>query len=94
MAEIEHFCDPNEKDHPKFEGVKDIKLILYSACNQMDGERPKEWRLEDAVNQVLSLYKTIIVLFTPHVPVFFWPSRHHFRIIELKFCIFSYLSYP
>ena len=66
MAEIEHFCDPNEKDHPKFEGVKDIKLILYSACNQMDGERPKEWRLEDAVNQVLSPYNTISVTNNPN----------------------------
>ena len=30
-----------------------------------------------------------IVLFTPHVPVFFWSSRHNFRDIELKFCILS-----
>ena len=31
----------------------------------------------------------LIVLFTPHVPVFFWSSRHNFRDIELKFCILS-----
>ena len=30
-----------------------------------------------------------IVVFTPHVPVFFQPCRHNFRDIELKFCIFS-----
>ena len=28
-----------------------------------------------------------IVLFTPHVPVFFWPNKHKFGDIELKFCI-------
>ena len=28
-----------------------------------------------------------IVLFTPHVPVFYWPNIHNFRDIELKFGI-------
>lgn len=37
MAEIEHFCDPNDKSHPKFETVKDIGMLLYSACNQKIG---------------------------------------------------------
>ena len=30
-----------------------------------------------------------IMVFTPHVPVFFWPNSHNFRDIELKFCMFS-----
>ena len=30
----------------------------------------------------------IIGLFTPHVPVFFWSSRHNLRDIELKFCFY------
>ena len=29
-----------------------------------------------------------IVVFTPHVPVYFWPNRHNVGDIELKFCIF------
>ena len=29
----------------------------------------------------------IIVVFTPHVPVYFSPNRHNFGDIELKFCI-------
>ena len=28
-----------------------------------------------------------IVVFTPHVPVYFWNNRHNFGDIELKFCI-------
>merc|ERR1712241_833236 len=36
LAEIEHFCDPVEKDHPKFANVAEVKMTLYSACNQMD----------------------------------------------------------
>merc|ERR1712223_2205103 len=38
MAEIEHFCDPNIKDHPKFESVKDVEVSLYSAHCQMEGK--------------------------------------------------------
>ena len=29
MAEIEHFVDPNDKNHIKFNLVKDLKLPLY-----------------------------------------------------------------
>lgn len=52
MAEIEHFCDPNNKDHPKFATVHDVELMLYSACNQMDGKSPEIWKLGDAVKTV------------------------------------------
>ncbi|ELW67931.1 Glycyl-tRNA synthetase [Tupaia chinensis] len=34
MAEIEHFVDPNEKDHPKFQNVADLHINLYSAKAQ------------------------------------------------------------
>ena len=39
------------------------------------------------------IHLLLLVVLPPHVPVFFWPSRHNFRDIELKFCIFSQLSY-
>lgn len=26
MAEIEHFCDPKDKSHPKFDTVRDVKV--------------------------------------------------------------------
>lgn len=52
MAEIEHFCDPNQKDHPKFSNVADLDIVLYSACNQMDGKSPQVWKLGEAVKQV------------------------------------------
>jgi glycyl-tRNA synthetase len=38
MAEIEHFTDPNLKDHPKFFKVADLKLPLLSAETQVSGE--------------------------------------------------------
>ena len=41
LAEIEHFCDPVEKDHPKFANVADVKMTLYSADDQMSGRAAK-----------------------------------------------------
>lgn len=52
MAEIEHFCDPREKDHPKFENVKDQVMLLYSACNQMDGKSASPITIGEAVRTV------------------------------------------
>lgn len=52
MAEIEHFVDPNEKDHPKFQSVADLHLYLYSAKAQVSGQSARKMRLGDAVEQV------------------------------------------
>jgi len=66
MAEVEHFCDPTEKDHPKFSGVADTMMTLYSANNQMGGEAARQVRIGDAVaagtvaNQTLGYFLTRI----------------------------------
>ena len=52
MAEIEHFCDPAEKDHPKFGSVKDQTVVLFSACDQMDGVAAKTTTIGEAVASV------------------------------------------
>lgn len=57
MAEIEHFCDPREKDHPKFENVKDQTMLLYSACNQMDGKSAAPITIGEAVKSVRIQFK-------------------------------------
>ena len=49
MAEIEHFCDPTDKSHPKFDTVRDVKVLLYSACNQMDGKAAEITTIGQAV---------------------------------------------
>ncbi|MEE6467437.1 hypothetical protein FKM82_007237 [Ascaphus truei] len=51
MAEIEHFVDPNEKQHPKFENVADLNILLYSSKAQLSGESAHKMRLGDAVEQ-------------------------------------------
>lgn len=59
MAEIEHFCDPNDKNHPKFEVVKDIGMLLYSACNQMDGKSAQHITIGEAVASGLVANETL-----------------------------------
>lgn len=59
MAEIEHFCDPNDKSHPKFDAIKDTSLVLYSACNQMDGKSAETRTIGDAVASGLVANETL-----------------------------------
>nr|XP_023678605.1 glycine--tRNA ligase [Paramormyrops kingsleyae] len=51
MAEIEHFVDPNEKVHPKFQNVADLDVMLYSSKAQTSGQSAQLMRLGDAVEQ-------------------------------------------
>ncbi|XP_023178071.2 glycine--tRNA ligase [Drosophila hydei] len=59
MAEIEHFCDPVQKDHPKFSRVANEKLTLYSACNQMDGKSAQPSTIGEAVASKLVANETL-----------------------------------
>ncbi|KAK5646462.1 hypothetical protein RI129_004926 [Pyrocoelia pectoralis] len=59
MAEIEHFCDPNDKRHPKFENVENVELLLYSACNQMDGMGAERKTIGEAVGKGLVANETL-----------------------------------
>ncbi|CDW87462.1 glycine--trna ligase [Stylonychia lemnae] len=53
MAEIEHFVDPTNKQHHKFNRVKDMRLPLYSSDNQIQNTRViiRDLSLGDAVAQ-------------------------------------------
>lgn len=59
MAEIEHFVDPSEKNHPKFQNVADLNILLYSAKAQVSGQSAHVMRLGDAVQQVTFLLRLI-----------------------------------
>merc|ERR1719495_2499207 len=83
MAEIEHFCDPDNKDHPKFSKVADTMMTLYSACNQMDGQPAQQFKIGDVVkkgivaNETLGYFMARIQLFLVHMGVD--PNRLRFR---------------
>ena len=51
MAEIEHFLDPSDKTHPKFDSVRDVEVSLYSASNQMDGKSVVKTTIGKAVDE-------------------------------------------
>ncbi|XP_013775246.1 glycine--tRNA ligase-like [Limulus polyphemus] len=83
MAEIEHFVDPANKDHPKFDAVKDLVVTLYSACNQMEGKAAEPIRIGEAVkqktiaNETLAYFMARIYQFMVKVGVD--PRRLRFR---------------
>jgi glycyl-tRNA synthetase len=61
MAEIEHFVDPENKDHARFHRVSDLKLPLFTAANQALTERPiiRDLTLADAVAQKVIANQTL-----------------------------------
>lgn len=60
MCEIEHFVDPEDKSLAKFAKVADQKLVLFSACNQLDGAPAQEVAIGEAVAKVCcSFFKSL-----------------------------------
>eukprot|EP00095_Tigriopus_kingsejongensis_P005100 maker-scaffold161_size295871-snap-gene-1.26 protein:Tk05100 transcript:maker-scaffold161_size295871-snap-gene-1.26-mRNA-1 annotation:"hypothetical protein TcasGA2_TC013782" len=59
MAEIEHFCDPQDKSHPKFEDVRDTEVALYSASNQMEGKSVYRTTIGQAVDSATIANQTL-----------------------------------
>lgn len=51
LAEIEHFVNPNDKSHPKFKDVADIKLRLLSRELQDGKNEPAVMTVGDAVKK-------------------------------------------
>ncbi|CAI4230474.1 unnamed protein product [Auanema sp. JU1783] len=83
MCEIEHFVDPDDKKLAKFKKVADVPLVLFSACNQMDGKPAYEMKIGEAVekkivnNETLGYYMARTHLFLMKVGVD--PRRLRFR---------------
>jgi glycyl-tRNA synthetase len=60
MAEIEHFCDPKDKSHPKFKGLADTVLPLLSAKSQEEGNMtPAQITIGEAVSAGLVNNETL-----------------------------------
>ncbi|ORX73615.1 glycyl-tRNA synthetase [Linderina pennispora] len=60
MAEIEHFVDPQDKIHPRFDEVKDIKVRLLPGTVQLEGKtEPITITIGEAVAQGIIDNKTL-----------------------------------
>lgn len=83
MCEIEHFVDPQQKNHSKFDKVENIQMCLFSADAQMSGRAPEQITIGEAVakglvnNQTLGYYMARTQLFMTSVGVD--PKRLRFR---------------
>lgn len=55
LAEVQHFFDPLHKTHPRFGSIADTEIMLYSACNQMNGSDAEKITIGEAVNRVCEL---------------------------------------
>ncbi|KAM0012794.1 putative glycine--tRNA ligase [Helianthus debilis subsp. tardiflorus] len=69
LAEIEHFVDPDDKSHPKYSEVKDLKFLMFPRDEQMSGQSAKVLCLGEAVskgivnNQTLAYFIGRVYLF-------------------------------
>ncbi|XP_003494106.1 glycine--tRNA ligase [Bombus impatiens] len=83
MAEIEYFYHPDERNHPKFDDIKDLSVLLYTDLNQMDGKGAEYMTLHQAVsheiikNETLAYFMGRIYLFLIKVGID--PKRLRFR---------------
>ncbi|XGW17583.1 hypothetical protein V3C99_002295 [Haemonchus contortus] len=59
MCEIEHFVDPNDKSFPKFKKVHSYPVVLFSACNQMDGQPAVSMTIGEAVEKGIVANETL-----------------------------------
>ena len=73
MAEIEHFVNPNEKNHPSFMNVKDKLLTLFDRESQLGTGKPLVMTIGEAVdsrivdNQTLGYFMTRTQLYMEKV---------------------------
>jgi glycyl-tRNA synthetase len=60
MAEIEHFVDPQDKSHPKFESVQDMTIPLWRASAQEENTPViNDLTLKDAVEKGVIANQTL-----------------------------------
>jgi len=59
MCEVEHFVDANDKSHHKFDEVKEVEMVLYSAEQQVTGQPPQTLKIGDAVKSGLVNNETL-----------------------------------
>jgi glycyl-tRNA synthetase len=84
QGEIEHFVDPDHKDHPKYEKVKNLEMYLFSRDVQVSAvKKPVMTRLADALaqgiiaNETLAYFLARTYLFMVKVGIN--PERMRFR---------------
>eukprot|EP01091_Cochliopodium_minus_P003421 TRINITY_DN132_c0_g5_i1.p1 TRINITY_DN132_c0_g5~~TRINITY_DN132_c0_g5_i1.p1 ORF type:complete len:634 (+),score=219.84 TRINITY_DN132_c0_g5_i1:52-1953(+) len=69
LAEIEHFVDPSDKNHPKFSSIENVVLPLYDRVNQLETQELVHIPIGEAIkrgivgNQTLGYFLVRTMLF-------------------------------
>ncbi|CAD2212914.1 glycyl tRNA synthetase [Angomonas deanei] len=83
LAEIEHFVNPNEKDHERFDRVRDIEIWAWPRDLQADNKEPMRLKIGEAVdkkiidNQTLGYFVGRVALFLESIGVRHYRFRQH-----------------
>ncbi|AYU83758.1 glycyl tRNA synthetase, putative [Leishmania donovani] len=83
LAEIEHFVNPNNKNHEKFDRVRDVEIWAWPRNLQASNEDPIRMTIGEAVqakvidNQTLGYFIGRVALFLTSVGVRFYRFRQH-----------------
>lgn len=83
LAEIEHFVDPSDKSHPKFENVENIQVTMFPGSYQMSGKAALNITLKEAYDTKV-INSTTVGYFIGRVHLFLCkigvdPTRLRFR---------------
>ena len=83
MAEIEHFVNPNDKSHPRFDSVANKELVLFGRDDQLGSGKTKTVSVKEAVetglvnNQTLAYFMARTQLYMERIGMD--PKRLRFR---------------
>jgi glycyl-tRNA synthetase len=83
LAEIEHFVDPNNKNHPKFDSVVDVTIYAWDRNLQARGAEPLLRKISDLVldgiidNQTLGYFIGRTQMFLQTVGIKYARFRQH-----------------
>ncbi|KAK7200472.1 glycyl tRNA synthetase [Novymonas esmeraldas] len=83
LAEIEHFVNPNDKNHEKFDRIRDREIWAWPRNRQANNEEPIRMKIGEAVdtkvidNQTLGYFIGRVAIFLESVGVRFYRFRQH-----------------
>nr|DAD30401.1 TPA_asm: hypothetical protein HUJ06_009252 [Nelumbo nucifera] len=75
LAEIEHFVDPDDKSHPKYNEVVNLEFLMFPREEQMSGQSAKRMCIGEAVSRGIVNNKTLgyfigrVYLFLTHLGI-------------------------
>ncbi|EPY22877.1 glycyl tRNA synthetase [Strigomonas culicis] len=83
LAEIEHFVNPNDKSHERFDRVRDVEVWAWPRERQAANEEPLRLKIGDAVarktidNETLGYFIGRVALFLEAIGVRHYRFRQH-----------------